>query len=136
MDRARLRRLRNQLCRLEGTACRRCKALHFPPREVCACGSTEVEPHRLSGLGRLYSFTGSGAAKEGRPQAAAFGLVQLEEGGIVFAQLTDLGAEEPSIGQPMQLVIRRLEAGDERGGAVYAYKFRPLRAAVAMEHVA
>jgi uncharacterized OB-fold protein len=138
MDLPRLWRLRHQLSRMEGTSCPRCKTVHFPPRAVCgACGNADLEPRRLGATGRLYSFTGGAAPKAGQQAATpTFGLVELDEGGRVFAQLTDLGPEEPQIGQPVQLVIRRLGFGEERGPTVYAYKFRPIRASAAMEHVA
>ena len=56
-------------------------------------------------------------------------LVQLEEGPLVTAQLTDLGEDMPEIGMGVEMVTRRLRSdGDERGMLIYGYKFRPLLA--------
>jgi uncharacterized OB-fold protein len=53
-------------------------------------------------------------------------LVQLDEGPMVTAQLTDLGGEKVEIGMPVEMVTRRIRSdGDERGILVYGYKFRP-----------
>ena len=53
-------------------------------------------------------------------------LVKLEEGPLMTAQLTDLGEAEPDIGQPVEMVTRRLRNdGDELGMPIYGYKFRP-----------
>ena len=53
-------------------------------------------------------------------------LIQLEEGPMVTAQLTDLGDQPVEIGMPVEMVTRKLRSdGDERGIIVYGYKFRP-----------
>ena len=54
-------------------------------------------------------------------------LVKLNEGPIVTAQLTDLGAEPVRIGMPVEMVTRRIkDDGNERGVILYGYKFRPV----------
>jgi hypothetical protein len=57
-------------------------------------------------------------------------LVQLEEGPLVTAQLTDLGDQAPEVGMPVEMVTRKLRSDGDHGTLVYGYKFRPvLRAA-------
>jgi hypothetical protein len=57
-----------------------------------------------------------------------FGLIELDEGGLVFAQLTDVLPKQVAIGMPLQMVIRRLRSGERSGNGpiVYAYKFRAI----------
>ncbi len=53
-------------------------------------------------------------------------LVKLNEGPVVTAQLTDLGAQPVEIGMPVEMVTRKIRSdGNERGILVYGYKFRP-----------
>ena len=54
-------------------------------------------------------------------------MVKLNEGPVVTAQLTDLGAEPVRIGMPVEMVTRKIrDDGNERGMIVYGYKFRPV----------
>ncbi len=54
-------------------------------------------------------------------------LLNLTEGPVVTAQLTDIGDQEVEIGMPVEMITRKLRSdGDERGLLVYGYKFRPL----------
>jgi uncharacterized OB-fold protein len=53
-------------------------------------------------------------------------LVQLEEGPVVTAQLTDLGDQNVEIGMPVEMVTRKIRTDmDDRGIIIYGYKFRP-----------
>lgn len=54
-------------------------------------------------------------------------LVQLDEGPLVTAQLTDL-AEPVIIGMRVEMVTRKLRTEGESGMIVYGYKFRPVLA--------
>ena len=82
----------------------------------------------FSGLGKIYSFTTVYDApprfKEFEPYTVA--LIELEEGPIITAQLTDLGDEKPEIGMPVEVVTKKLFADGKRGVLVYGFKFRPL----------
>jgi uncharacterized OB-fold protein len=54
-------------------------------------------------------------------------LVQLEEGPVVTAQLTDLGDQDVEIGMPVEMVTRKFRTDmDDRGIIIYGYKFRPV----------
>ncbi|HUW11002.1 MAG TPA: OB-fold domain-containing protein, partial [Anaerolineae bacterium] len=51
-------------------------------------------------------------------------LVQLDDGPLVAAQLTDVDIDEVYIGMPVEMVTRRLREYGESGMIVYGYKFR------------
>ena len=52
-------------------------------------------------------------------------LVELEEGPVVAAQLTDVEPGEIEIGMPVEMVTRRIQEQGPHGLLVYGYKFRP-----------
>ncbi|WP_297535743.1 OB-fold domain-containing protein, partial [Thermococcus sp.] len=53
-------------------------------------------------------------------------LVQLEEGPVVLAQLTDVDPEEIYEGMEVEAVTRKVREFEEDGIILYAYKFRPV----------
>jgi uncharacterized OB-fold protein len=53
-------------------------------------------------------------------------MVQLEEGPLVTAQLTDIDVKEPEVGMPVEMVTRKLGSEGDRGILIYGYKFRPI----------
>ena len=123
-------RLKKQRYALQGEVCPLCDVKIYPPRDVCpARGGEAKTPFSFSGLGEVYSFTDIKNAPTGFEELAPYtvALVQLKEGPMVTAQLTDLGDEPARIGMPVEMVTRKIRNdGDERGIIVYGYKFRPL----------
>jgi len=102
--------------------------LMFPKRDVCpVCGSRNVEPYRFSGRGKVLSWTIVRNPPSGfeyyKPYPLA--LVQLEEGPVVLAQLTDVDPEEIDFDMEVEVVTRKLREFDEDGIILYGYKFRP-----------
>ncbi len=132
MEIARHWRLKEQRYNLVGTTCPQCGAMSFPPRQVCPqCGAEGSEPYAFSGRGSVWSFTTIYEPPTGYEEITPYtvALVQLEEGPLVTAGLTDLGETKPEIGMEVEMVTRRLrQDGDERGMLIYGYKFRPLLA--------
>ncbi len=129
MDLARNWRLNDQRYRLEGTVCNNCGAKYFPPRQVCTeCKSTDLKPQEFSGRGELYSFTILHQAPLGYEGYLpyAIGMVKLDEGPMVEAQLTDVNLDELKIGQRVEMVTRKLREHGQDGLIVYGYKFRPV----------
>jgi len=115
--------------RLLGSRCNSCGKLHYPERTVCSvCKSKDLDTYQFSGKGKIYSYTIVWSPPEGyefcKPYAAA--LVELEEGEIVTAQLTDCDLESIEIGMPVEPVVRKLFSYGESGIIVYGYKFRPI----------
>lgn len=129
MDIPRHWRLKKQRYALVGEVCEHCDAKLFPPRDICPeCGEEAKTLFQFSGKGEVYSYTTVYEAPEGYSEQAPYTLamVKLDEGPLITAQLTDLGAQKPAIGMPVEMVTRLLRsATDERGMLIYGYKFRP-----------
>ncbi|MBN2471331.1 MAG: Zn-ribbon domain-containing OB-fold protein [Anaerolineae bacterium] len=85
------------------------------------------QPYISGGKGTVLSYTIVTDAPEGFEEQAPYtlGLVKLDEGPTVLAQLTDLEATA-SIGMRVEMVTRKLRTDGKRGIIVYGYKFRPL----------
>lgn len=122
-------RLRDQRYRLEGTVCQNCGAKFFPPRQVCTdCKSTNLTPHEFVGQGEIYSFTTVRQAPLGHEGNIPYivGIIKLDEGPMVEAQITDVNPDDVKIGQRVEMVTRKLREYGEEGLVVYGYKFRPV----------
>lgn len=80
----------------------------------------------LGNLGTLYSFTTVTEAPDGYDDQAPYvvGLVQLDDGPMLTAQITDVDGEL-RIGDRVEMVTRKLTTEGTRGMIVYGYKFRP-----------
>ncbi len=103
--------------------------LMFPKRDVCpVCGSRNVEEYEFSGKGKVLSWTIVRNPPSGfeyyKPYPLA--LVQLEEGPVVLAQLTDVDPEGIDFGMDVEMVTRKVREFDEDGIILYSYKFRPV----------
>lgn len=127
-------RLRKQRYTMTGEVCPHCESKIFPPRDICPdCGEEARDLYHFSGLGQIYSYTTVFDAPEGHEEQAPYtvALIQLDEGPMVTAQLTDLEAGQAEIGMPVEMVTRKLREEGDRGMLVYGYKFRPRLAAAA-----
>jgi hypothetical protein len=116
--------------RLEGSKCTDCETVAFPPRDVCReCGATDTESYELEGEGELRSYTEVTSAPSGHEDGTPYylAMIELDEGPIITAQLTDVAVEdfEPEIGDRVELVVRRVKEQGDDGLILYAYKFRP-----------
>jgi len=128
METSRHWRLRQQRYALVGEVCPNCDLKIFPPRDICPdCGHEARTFFQFSGRGEVYSHTTVYQAPAGHTEGAPYPLaiVQLEEGPLVTAQLTDLADQPVEIGMPVEMVTRKLRSDGERGILVYGYKFRP-----------
>lgn len=132
MQLPRFHRLRSAYYHLEGQVCSACGEAQFPPRARClACRSEALEPRRFSGRGKVFSYSEASRAPEGFAPPHLMALVELEEGPMVAAQLTDLEPEEIEIGLEVEMVTRRISELGPHGYLVYGYRFRPRLAAEA-----
>ena len=128
MDIPRYWRLKNQRYRMRGKKCLDCGNLSFPPRIVCPeCKSRNCEPYEFNGKGTLYSYTTIYQAPDRFDQMAPYfvGMIDLEEGVRITAQLTDVTLKELEIGMDLEMVIRQIYEDGPRGPVLYGYKFRP-----------
>ncbi len=128
MELARNWRLKQQRYRLEGAQCAHCRQRFFPPRPVCPeCGGRDMRPYTFKGRGKLYSYSTVYQAPQGFESYAPYvvGLVGLEEGPLVTAQVCDVDPSELRVGMPLEMVTRKLFEQGGDGLIVYGYKFRP-----------
>lgn len=89
-----------------------------------------IEVGRFSGRGTVWSFTiipRADYAPEGFEYLApyAVAIVQLEEGPLVTAMLTDVNFADIKIDMEVEMVIRKKRVLGDRGLIVYGYSFRP-----------
>lgn len=120
-------RLQNQRYSMVGEVCNQCGTKLFPPRDVCPeCSKPAYEPFSFSGNGKVYSHATIYQAPAGFEEFVPYtvALIELEEGPLVTAQLTDVDQEEIEIGMPVEMVTRKLCEEGEDGLIVYGYKFR------------
>ncbi len=114
--------------RMEAGKCKKCGKIHFPSRLICpACRSREFETLRLSGKGELETFTITRIAPDGFGDLApyAVGIVKLDEGVRVMAQVTDCDPESLKTGTRMATQFRRINEEGLTGMIMYGYKFVP-----------
>jgi uncharacterized OB-fold protein len=112
--------------KLMGSRCTSCGALHLPPRGLCpGCYGEELEWTEMSGRGKLLAFTSVHIglstmieAGYGRQNPYCTGIVQLEEGPAISAQIVGVDATRPdqiAIGTPLRaIVITRGEGEDAK----------------------
>jgi len=117
-----------QRTRLEGQKCGYCGTVNYPPRARCLkCGSTSLEQYRLPEKGSLISFTIVRNPPLGFERNApyALGLIELEDGTKITAQITDVELDDLRIGMPVESVFRKVSEDGDAGIIRYAIKFRP-----------
>jgi uncharacterized protein len=93
--------------------CTACQTLRHPPQPRCdKCGSYEWDALQSSGRGVVYSFV-----VNHYPQVPAFdyplpiGLIELEEGTRLVAQIVDCPIDEITVGMPVE--VTWIDADDE-----------------------
>jgi hypothetical protein len=114
--------------RLEAGKCKKCGHINFPGRLICPeCGAREFETIRLGGKGKLETFTIICTAPDGFADLApyAVGIVEMEEGIKVLAQITDCNPHDLKIGDQLVTKFRRINEEGKTGMIMYAYKFVP-----------
>jgi uncharacterized OB-fold protein len=109
--------------KLMGSQCESCGALHLPPRPLCtACYSDDLQWVALSGRGKLLAFTTVHIAPTamieagyGRDNPYCTGIVQLQEGPAISAQILGVDATHPeqiAIGTPLQAAFVERDEAD------------------------
>jgi uncharacterized protein len=91
--------------------CERCGRLQHPPSAACPhCGSLELGTTEASGHGQLFSYTVVHAPKApGFTLPQLVGLVELEEGTRLVAELVDVEPEQAEIGMALELDFLELD---------------------------
>ena len=118
--------------KLIGSRCKKCGAVSVPQRQICPkCHSTDSEIITLSGKGKLVAFTVISVPPVAMANAGydaknpyCVGIVELEEGARISAQILDVdmaAPEEIKIGTPLTMTtITRGE--DEAQESFLAFK--------------
>lgn len=110
--------------RLHAQKCKSCGAIQFPARQICRqCDSEDMESVKLSRRGKVYTFTVDTLIPGPDPPTAMVS-VDLEGGGRLYTQMTDVDPKEVDIEMEVEAVFRRLHQGG--GFNNYFWKFRPV----------
>ena len=119
--------------KLMAARCQDCQAVFLPPRPLCtSCFKDEMEWIELKGEGTLAAFTVVHIAPTamlkagyGRENPYCSGIVLLEEGQMISAQILDVDPNAPEsiqIGIPLEVAFIEREEGE--GTATYL-AFKP-----------
>ncbi len=102
--------------RLVGTVCKDCGAVYLPPRAICpACQGSQMDWVEFNGRGVLAAFsvvyvapTEMLAEGYGRTNPYCAGVVRLEEGPAISAQIVGVNVTHPetiAVGAPVRAVF-------------------------------
>ena len=117
-------RLRKQKYSVVGSKCS-CGELYFPVRRVCVKCGDKPEDYTFSGRGMIESFTIIRVAPAGFKAPYVVGIVKLDEGPAVAAQI--VGEEMcVNIGSRVSAVFRKILETDSSGIICYGFKFEVL----------
>ena len=115
-----------QRYRMEAARCASCRTVTFPPGKICPrCRSRDFEKVTLADEGKLVTWTVIHVAPERFAIQTPYvvGIVELDHGIRVTAQIVDCDPEELELGQGVRRTLRRI-ATEGRGGIIhYGYKF-------------
>ena len=117
-----------QRYRYEAARCDVCGKIHFPPRLVCSgCRGTAFTKTTLAPEGTVETFTVIRVPPTGFVAEApyAVGIVKLDDGVRVTAQIVDVPLDELDIGQRVRIEFRLVQKEGEAGILCYGYKFVP-----------
>lgn len=110
--------------RLMGARCAACGQVYLPPRPLCGqCFSADMEWVEMQGTGRLAAFTTIHIAPTaminagyGRDNPYCAGIVQLDNGPAISAQIVGVEAQDPAgikIGIPLKAQYIDRQVGEE-----------------------
>jgi len=114
--------------RLLGVECKKCGKRYIGLRKICPnCGSKELRDVELSRIGKLYSYTivHVPPAEKEHETPYIIGIIELDDGCRLTAEIVDCNPEELRIGIPVEMVFRKIGEESESGIIYYGYKFRP-----------
>jgi len=116
---------------LIGSKCTNCDGVYFPPRVICPkCRRKgNIETIQFKGKGKIHSFsiveTPTDDFKTIAPYAVA--IIELEEGAKLTSQLVECNLDEIKIGDPVEMVFRKIREDGEDGVISYGFKFKPVK---------
>ena len=123
-------RMRDRYYRILGNKCESCSAEFFPPVNLCRrCKSTRLKDCEMPKWGTLLSYTLQKESLAGfeDQEPMVFGLIKLENGVKIIAQIVDIPYENLRGGESLKAVFRKVRNDGESGQIYYGYKFGPSR---------
>jgi len=117
-----------QRYRCEAAKCTGCGKVFFPPRLVCReCRGRTFETVTLARAGTVETFTVIRIPPTGFGDETpyAVGIVKLDDGVKITAQIVDVDPEAIAIGDRVTMEFRRVQEDGESGILCYGYKFVP-----------
>ena len=116
---------------LVGSRCKACGTPQYPRQRICVnpeCGAIdEMEDYRFSDkVGTLTSYTGDNLSFTWDPPQI-YGLVDFEEGGRLFLDLTDCSLDSVKVGMPVSMSFRKKYSDPQRGFFGYFWKAVPVK---------
>ena len=124
-------RMRDRYYRILGNKCEKCASEYFPPVNICRkCGSTALVDHQMPKTGKLLSYTLQKESLAGfeEQEPMTFGLIRLENGVKLMAQIVDIPYDSMKEGLKVHVTFRRIRSEGESGQIYYGFKFGPSRA--------
>jgi hydroxymethylglutaryl-CoA synthase len=115
---------RRTVLSLYGGRCPACDAVQFPRHRVCIeCGHRDgLQEHKLSRRGTLFTFTND-YLHDSPDTPTTHGVVELDGGGRLYVQMTDVDADQVEVDMPVELTFRKYHEGS--GLQNYFWKARP-----------
>jgi len=112
-----------------GSKCKACGTPQFPPQRVCVnpdCKAVDkMEPYGFADKkGKIFTFTGDMLAFSYNPPAI-YGLVDMDEGGRLWIDFTDIEIGEMQVDMPVELSFRLKYNDEDRGIMGYFWKAVP-----------
>jgi len=118
-----------QRYRLEAARCTSCSEVCYPPRLACPrCRSRKLEPTVLADEGKILTYTviRVGPSRFAELTPYAVGVVALEGGVQIMAQIADCDFEKLAVGQRVRLEFRKIQEDGTAGILCYGHKCVPV----------
>lgn len=115
--------------RMEAEKCTGCGYVAFPPRRICPkCKNRKFEPTVLAPEGKILTFTviHVPATQFSDEAPFAIGVVELDGGVRITAQLVDCDHGSLEIGQRVRTEFRKIQEEGKAGILCYGYKCVPV----------
>jgi uncharacterized OB-fold protein len=107
-----------QTYRLEAARCKGCQKVFFPPRLICnKCNGREFESFNMKRTGKVVTHTVIRTPSDAFSGQAPFavGIIEMDDGARLTAEIADVDFEEVKIGMPVQLEFRRHYSDGDAG---------------------
>ncbi|MFM1987887.1 MAG: hypothetical protein RJA99_844 [Pseudomonadota bacterium] len=126
-----LYRNRDMIEGLVGGRCRACGTVQFPRQRYCvnpACNALDSQDDYVFSerTGKVISYTADGLTYSPDPPTY-FGMVQVDGGGRMLMDFTEVDPAAMDVGLPVKMVFRIKDADPNRGFVRYFWKAAPAR---------